>query len=337
MYETNLIAHLRAMRDSAQKIGAQIKIDFASLNLEISKDDKYFEFFPVFGELFADEMWLELVPKLSSRTAGFAGWRLLDEALLPLRNNRVEFKQFCDAKALATPKLLKDATQSWSNVLIKEITSARRGTIHGPMSAADAFARDNRFLESRYVEEYIDGDTVQAWYVGGQLACVERRRKPSVVGDGRSTVRDLISRIKHPQFPTDVIVAKSLLQTQGLDMETVPPSGQIVNVDLRFSSALQSEAYLNENLLREIESSVLTDQLRRAGKALFDTIPMGLQNQTVVRLDGVVDSQQKMWFTDVGPKTYIHPDVYSMWLPALFEVNVVESIAAPRAAAEVRH
>ncbi|MBI3746606.1 MAG: cyanophycin synthetase [Chloroflexi bacterium] len=93
------------------------------------------------------------------------------------------------------------------------------------------------------VETYIHGNDYRCLVIGGVVAAIAERVPASVVGDGTSTVRELVDRtnsdprrgIGHEKVLTKITVdeaAVTLVRGQGYEMGDVPPAGTRVKLAL---------------------------------------------------------------------------------------------------------
>ncbi len=89
------------------------------------------------------------------------------------------------------------------------------------------------------VEKYIEGEDYRLLVVGDRLVAAARRVPAQVIGDGKSTVRQLVAEVnKDPRrsdghstvmsFITLDPVAEAVLAQQGFNPDSVPPAGHIV-------------------------------------------------------------------------------------------------------------
>lgn len=89
------------------------------------------------------------------------------------------------------------------------------------------------------VEKYIEGDDYRLLVVGDRLVAAARRVPAQVIGDGQSTVRQLVAEVnKDPRrsdghstvmsFITLDPVAEAVLAQQGFSADSIPPAGHIV-------------------------------------------------------------------------------------------------------------
>jgi cyanophycin synthetase len=104
---------------------------------------------------------------------------------------------------------------------------------------AQAFAAAREQGEEVIVERYVPGADYRLLVVGGRLVAAALREPPAVVGDGRSTVSDLVAAINRDPRRSDghgtalsVIkldaVARATLAEQGHSPDSVPAAGERV-------------------------------------------------------------------------------------------------------------
>lgn len=95
-------------------------------------------------------------------------------------------------------------------------------------------SRSNRQV---LVEEHISGEDIRCFVVGGRMVTATQRRRPRVVGDGASTIVELIAeknqvRAAHPTLHPYLIPEDPELLDQlaasGMTVNDVPEDGQIV-------------------------------------------------------------------------------------------------------------
>lgn len=89
------------------------------------------------------------------------------------------------------------------------------------------------------VERQIFGDDYRLLVIGGKLVAAARREVPRVVGDGRSTIRELVATVNedprrgddHSTSLSKMVlddIANEVLASQGLGFESIPADGQTV-------------------------------------------------------------------------------------------------------------
>jgi cyanophycin synthetase len=137
------------------------------------------------------------------------------------------------ARAIGRPVVVKplDANQG------KGVSTA----VVGDAAVAAAFERACVFCSQVIVEQHIDGDDYRVLVIGDQVVAVARRVPPQVVGDGRSSVRELVERENadpargdgHENVLTKIRLddaAAEELARQGADFDTVPEPGRTLRL-----------------------------------------------------------------------------------------------------------
>jgi cyanophycin synthetase len=103
------------------------------------------------------------------------------------------------------------------------------------------FHAASEFRDDIMVERYLPGHDFRLLVVGDKLVAAARRDPPSVVGDGKHTVRELVEIVNkdprrgsgHATSLTKIRfddIALASLATQGYNAESVPPKGQRVKL-----------------------------------------------------------------------------------------------------------
>jgi cyanophycin synthetase len=104
---------------------------------------------------------------------------------------------------------------------------------------AAAFAAAQQYSRAVLIEEMFIGDDYRLLVVGGRLVAASHRRPPCVVGDGRSTVAQLVAVVNedprrgegHEKPLTRIRIdetAAACLTKQGLDAASIPEAGREV-------------------------------------------------------------------------------------------------------------
>ena len=120
-------------------------------------------------------------------------------------------------------------------------TGAGNGVIGGIENDDDlarAFIAAGRTFPHLIVEQSVQGDEYRLLFLDGQLLDAVLRRRPTLVGDGRSTVADLVStenRRRAEAGPDEVarllrvdLDLELSLRRQGLSVRSVPAAGRVV-------------------------------------------------------------------------------------------------------------
>jgi D-alanine-D-alanine ligase-like ATP-grasp enzyme len=206
-------------------------------------------------------------------------YRLLSEAGLPIPQHR----KFTPAALATAADFLRHASGPCVVKPAKD-TGAGNGVTTGVLRRAGLFratAAAAVYGPELLIEEQIAGDSFRLLYLEGQLLDAIRRTSPTVVADGRSTVKGLVEhlnleRVEQGAKLSQVLVTIDLemrhtLATQGLRLGSVPEAGRRIVL----------KTVSNENL--GCENMPATDLLCR------DVIEAGARAAEVVgaRLAGV--------------------------------------------------
>lgn len=318
MYAVNLLHHLRAIAEATKPLGARAELSFKTLGLEISHEGRYFELRPQFAEN-APGNALTYHREPAPAAFMFTGWRLDPPPDIEIKRDKLAFKRFCNERNLRTPALI-DANSSFAGpVLVKERTlGGFRGLHYGPMRLSEARTGNFRSAGRNFIEEFVEGEPIQVWYWAGKLACVEVHKKATIVGNGVSTVRELAAS-QCPSFgEVDWQIVEGMARNQGATLDTVLSSERELPVDFRWQTPLKMTALTSENVLEKIAGTRLADQLTKAGPLFLQGFAPPDRERALFRLDGVVDSEEHVWFTSFDPDRYVHPDVYKVMVQALF-------------------
>ena len=143
------------------------------------------------------------------------------------------------------------------------------------------------------VEKYVYGDDYRLLCVAGEFAAAVKRQPPSVIGDGRSTIAELIddenARPERADTPTSALgkipvddVLDNFLKEQRLSRDSIPDADE--KIVLRKVANLSSGG-VSENV---------TDQLHPDNVALCRTISQHF-NLTCMGIDVLTDDISRSW------------------------------------------
>ncbi len=164
--------------------------------------------------------------------------RLLSERGLPVPRSRV-----CR---------FDDASSGWAfavglgrSCVVKPARGTGGGTgittgISGKGALVSAMARAGGYCRDVIIEEHMPGDNYRLLYLDGELLDALQRRPPTLCGDGRSSIKQLIDAdnerllqrgvgLDRSPFTIDHELRRALRDT-GRQMSTVPASGELVRL-----------------------------------------------------------------------------------------------------------
>ena len=125
-------------------------------------------------------------------------------------------------RAVEGPLVVKPAAGSSSGLGVST-------GIEGSSELTSAIALASLYDERILIERMIPGESYRLLFLGGRLIHAVRRRGIRVAGDGRATVRELLSRRGMASLEHDASVRQTL-RAQRLSLDTIPASGQEVLV-----------------------------------------------------------------------------------------------------------
>jgi cyanophycin synthetase len=156
-------------------------------------------------------------------------------------------------------------------------TGGGRGVTTGvrtPRHLAAAAASAAVYTDDLLIEEQIEGDNYRLLYLDGQLVDAFVRRPPTVVGDGRSTVAQLVKRandqrLREPAGVSQVLLTVDLdmrrtLARQNLTLRSVPPAGTGVVL----KTVVNENAGADNTTATELLCDAIVEDCARAVRAL---------------------------------------------------------------------
>jgi hypothetical protein len=317
MLTLSFVTHVRQLAVSARTLGLHTELDFASLRVEVSGTDRYFELEPEFAT-FDPRGVREFSHKPLPQSRVFTGWRPAPKKSCPVSCDKRLFMAFCAHNEVRTPRAFARFSEATTNVVIKQAVPGTRGVIRGPFAPGHIPTHGLQPSHELILQEFVTGHMLEAWYWDGQLFAVEIHNRPHVVGDGITALRELIACNSLSADWIDWVAAQDAVRFQGATLDTVLPAGKEVAVDIRFTSALQRSE--PENVLNTIIGTPVHAQLLRAGPIFCHAIPQQIRPHTQFVLSAIIDAQQRLWFTDMTTDLRIHPDGYDLMLRGLFGI-----------------
>jgi hypothetical protein len=303
----------------------QAQLQFDNLRVEVCGADRYVELAPEFARL-GPLGPIEFSGEASPQSRVFTGWRYAPRKTCDVSVDKRAFMEFCARNMVPTPRTYERASDATTPVVVKQIRPGARGVLRGPFAPGAIPADRLGAPDEVFVQEFVPGLMLQAWYWDGYLFAVEIRNRARVVGDGVTGVRELIVCNSVSADWIDWTAAEDAVRFQGETLDAVLPSGKELAVDIRFDSALQPPA--PENAIKTVIGTPLHAQLLRAGPVFCDALPAAVRSHTQFVLCAIADTQQRLWFTDMITDLRIHPDVYDPMLRGLFGLPTPAPVSA---------
>jgi cyanophycin synthetase len=162
--------------------------------------------------------------------------KLLDAAGVPVPLGRVVLDAddaWEAAQEIGQPVVIKPKDGNQGKGVTVNVTTREQLTA--------GFHAASEFRDDIMVEKYLPGHDFRLLVIGNKLVAAARRDPPHVVGDGRSTVRQLVDTVNldprrgsgHATSLTKIRfddIALASLAKQGYDADSIPPKGQRVTL-----------------------------------------------------------------------------------------------------------
>jgi hypothetical protein len=324
-YMTGLMNHLKRLQPCVTEIGgtAQINVSDMSMEVRVGPDVRRFE--AQFA--YRRDGRRHYSPTLEPQVTGFIGWRPHAARRWPSTAEKLVFKEYARDAGVRMPAFWKEPSDEVARFIIKRDRSSFGDGIRGPFERLNPANEHHRLAQGEFYEAFTPGRIAKAWYLLGELLCLELRPPPFVTGDGQSTLLQLASARNHDPFDKNSLAC--IASAQGSGLSQIVEKGRRIVVDFRYGSYFDIWAFANENVLETVRDTPLGEQFVQAGRLLLPAIPAEYRD-TVVTMDAIVDSDDQAWFLELNSNPMIHPDAY----PAMLR-NAFPAAIAPQAASAV--
>lgn len=186
------------------------------------------------------------------RARPFERWEYFESIPVPAHlesessdiDDKFRFKSTLAAHGIPVPRVfsaksVEEARAAYrelgASVVVKpQVGSRGRHTtvrVVGEQELVRAFESAKRLCRFVAIEEYVSGPVCRGTVVGGKLAGFFEARPPEVVGDGQSTIRELVARAntERPERVQEIAVTgehERFIASLGHSLDSVPPAGE---------------------------------------------------------------------------------------------------------------
>jgi cyanophycin synthetase len=168
-------------------------------------------------------------------------------------HNKEELKEQFDE--LDKPVVIKPISEMWGKGISTGIQTWEEA--EKAYEIASGFKGDYVIME-----EHVEGDDHRILFIDGKFVGAMRRRPPFVVGDGKSTIQELIDVENKKRKDSDKIVkeiivddtVKNFLEKKDLSLESVLPEGE--ETKIRMTGNICSGG-ISENITHEVHPSII--------------------------------------------------------------------------------
>lgn len=316
LYQSNLINHIRPIREWATARGARATVDLSACQLILQWKNRAYEFQPQFRGIRPDGtpmIWFDM----TEDTRAFFGWLPYFNKQWDVACNKHAFKEFAVANGINTPESLTDPA-SLNGFVVKKGASSFGEGIRGPYRQVDENRPETLLLQDEYYERFIVGKVMKALYWNARPVSVELFDMASIVGNGKASIDELLynaASVGPRAIPPRLV--ESLIDFQGYTSTSVPEAGKKIIIDYRYGSPFSPFAFHNTNSISTLSPGIRT-QLDFAGETLARSIPEAFRTNTAFSVDGLVDENGTVWFVEMNCNPHLHPDIYHPMLDSLF-------------------
>jgi hypothetical protein len=325
-YKSDFLRHYHGCRRWAEAVGAEVSIDFRSLDLHVRTASGPLRLQAQFVGR-KPQVGMYYTPQINPDIVGFVGWLPYFNRTWSLASSKLEFKAHAAAHGVPTPTWGADPSAMTTPFIVKKAQSSFGHGIRGPYRAGDA-AAVNALEPGEYCEALVLGKILRAWYWNERLAVLECFEMPKLEGDGKADIATLLRRClgRDDRPPEDL---DRVLAVQGLTQDTVLAPGQKCYADYRYVSPLNPTIWANFNVRTELEGTPIHDTMSDAGQIFWRGIPPEIRADTAFVLDAVADENDNVYLLEMNSNAQGHPDFYETMLPSLQETTPVIAQEVP--------
>lgn len=319
----DVLGHFRLLQLALDQADKDAILSFANFSVLIRGLDQDHILYPQF--LAVSEGRRHYVQTFSNQSRKFIGWLPYYNKLWELASDKLEFKRYAQEHGLATPEFSLDPSREMENVLIKRDQSSFGSQIQGPFRSSAGLTLDVA-EEGEYFERFISGKILKIWYWDSTPACMEIDVMPFVVGDGVSTIKELLLRrlveqgkLADMDEPFDFSQIEQVLAYDGKTLESVLARHDKQRVEIRYGSDLKLPCDRKVVNLQKRIPEDLKESLLRIGKVAWQGIPAEIRDGTVFTIDAILDDERKIWVLEMNSNPFVHPLVYGLMTQTLFK------------------
>ena len=309
--EKNLFKHFKALKHAWT--GASVFLDVQHFIVHIDDHKRPFTLMPQFITFHHKQK--RQILEFDHDVHRFIGWRPYTFRSIPLLTDKRQFKTWLKEKGCLTPAF-STTPSGLENVLLKNATSAYANLIRGPYRKSEECPFN---LETGdFFEAFIEGTITKTWCWNAQPICMEFHTMPTVVGDGQSTIRDLILRhlgagMQGPNWKA----IEAVLTYDEQTLDTVLANASTQRVDFRYASRLSQADEINTQLYANIKQPFVTEQLDRVARCLWQDVIARHHRELLYTIDAILTPDNQLWLLEANANPVVHPLTYPYMAAAM--------------------
>jgi hypothetical protein len=325
-YVTVSFNHFTAIQKWANESGAEANLDIRDFTMEVKHRGRYYRMYPMFqGRVHGRFVHL---PQLTADVTGFGGWRPYQTLTHPHSSDKQLFKTYLRESGFRSPaswEFLGEPPEK--DYVLKARSSSFGAGLFGPYRAgqkpsigAEAMAPYGDF----FAEQFVHGRMLKVWYWGAKPFFAHMQEYPSIIGDGCSTVHELLQRrMAEAKQDRESLEQKPVLLDclafQGLRLDDILANGQSAWIDYRYGQRYEAPGgtFVSDNQLEAL-TALSGDQTRCAGEALARLLQQTVPVPVMITVDGLLDVDGRIWWLEMNTNSLLPPEGYAAMFSDLF-------------------
>lgn len=315
------IEHVKLLRRAARSVDAELLLAGDTLTALLRRGDRTAVLYPQF--LLANEGVIRRTPALHDQSQAFLGFLPYPSRQWPLAIDRLAFKRHVLAAGLLSPAQREPGAP---DVVVRRVQPSFEPFVRGPYRNASEHPIETP--KDEFYEEHIEGDALTAWFWDGQPLCATVIPLPTVVGDGRAPLGELVVRAASAAGTTSpqemqfhLSEAGATARYAGLELSSIPAVGARVVVGLGHGSPLLGARPHRLVDLTAAPPPAWAPALRTAGTLLQAAAPEEFRAGTLFTVNATMDRRGAVWLHDLDASPYVHPLCYAPMIASFFTAD----------------
>lgn len=301
--------HVRWLRRAAVAHGVEVLVELESMRAFLRRDGRFRVLLPQF--LARDANRPRYVAAFTDEATHFAGWWPAFGNRWPASTDKLVFKRAAAALGLPVPEHALDDREELRDVVVKRSTGSFGLQVHGPYRSSRERALN--VAEGEFYERFVDGELLKVWFTDDRPIGAEVDPMPTVVGDGRSTLRALAGARLAGVAPgrMDVVLDRvaTVLAFDSFTLDDILPPGRRQRVEFRYGTDLMLRADRRILDLRG-DTSDEWAALRAAAPLLHSLVPAAIPRPVQFVVDAVRDVSGRIVLLEMNSNPMVNPLAY---------------------------
>lgn len=325
-YHRRLINHFLHINEILAKFDAAAFLDMRTFVLQVKFQEHSESFYPQF--LIETEQQIAYAHGLGANVTGFIGWVPYRSKRWPIALDKLAFKRYISHHGKRTPEYWLDVSSKPENFIIKHKGGSFGKGLRGPFKTVNR--PETQLAEGEYYERFRRGKILKVWYWNELPICLEVREPPLVVGDGKTSLFELIlssyklsgKALKRYEERKSDLLPLIKFQNEAADWNFVLLQGEKLQVDYLYGSSLYPDEPENKNQLNNLKG-VLDNYLNECGLIFYQSIPEDIRKNTLYAVDGILSGDNEIRWLEMNCNPMCPPDAYAFMLSSIFDIKNV--------------